>query len=170
MPEGWPNDAHWHLITNHFPIMGFACAALVLILSEFSSCSAWRKVGWFLAFVCAAALYPTFETGEHAADMVSKLVGISKEQIDLHYNKAILSIWCAGLTGGLAFLAFAAEAIRKMCLARPFRLIILLGVFASLVFFGFTAFEGAKIHHPEISLPAAPSEPHEHEHSHEQGH
>lgn len=166
----WPNAAHWHLLINHFPIMAFACAFLILFISEFSTCCAWRKVGWFLTFVAAASLYLIFATGERAADMVSKLEGISKDQIDLHYNKAILAIWCAGVTGVLALLAFLGEAIRKMCLARPFRWIILLGVFSSLVFFTFAAYEGANIHHPEIKLPAVSPEPHPHTHNHPHSH
>lgn len=152
MAACWPNAPHWHLILNHFPIVGFACAFLVLLLSEFSSCSAWRKVGWFLAIFSGAMLIPVFETGEHAAPIVRKLIDISKGQIHVHYHYAVLSVWTASITAGLALLAFLAEGIKKMCLARPFRLIILLGVFASLAFFGFTAYNGALIHHPEIEL------------------
>jgi len=146
----WPNVAHWHLIVNHAPIFGFLFAFLVLILSEFSSCSSWRKVGWFLTVLSAALIYLAYETGENAHDMVSKLTGVSHDQIDVHLQKAQMAAWCGGITGALALIAFIAEGVRNKCLIRPFRLIILLGVFASLVFFQFTAYEGGLIRHPEI--------------------
>lgn len=159
MDFGWPNVAHWHLILNHAPIFGFFFAFIVLVLSEFSSCSSWRKVGWFLVFLSAALLYPVFETGEHAYEMVSKLQGVMEGQIQHHADKAILSVWCGGVTGVLALLAFAGEGIKKKCLIRPFRWIILLGVFSTLLFFFFTAYEGGLIRHPEIMEMSSPPQP-----------
>ena len=156
--QGWPlNAAHWHLVVNHLPIVGFVFAFLVLALSEFSACSAWRKVGWFITFVAAAFLYPVFETGEHAYDLVKKLEGVAASQIDRHAEKAILAIWCAGITGGLALLAFIAEGVKGKCLIRPFRFLILLGVFSSLLFFAATAYEGGLIRHPELKEQTKPA-------------
>jgi len=168
----WPNVAHWHLIVNHAPIFGFVFAFLVLLLSEFSSCSSWRKVGWFLTILSAALIYLAYETGENAHDMVSKLVGVSHNQIDAHLQKAQMAAWCGGITGALALIAFIAEWVKNNCLIRPLRLIILLGVFASLVFFQFTAYEGGLIRHPEIMETPPPSQeqiqdkqkPHDHGH------
>lgn len=153
----WPhNAAHWHVVLNHIPIVGFFFAFLVLLLSEFSSCSAWRKVGWFLVIVSAAFLYPVYQTGEQAHEMVSKLENVLPPQIDHHEEKAIMAIWCSGITGVLALLAFFAEGVKGKCLIRPFRLIILLGVFCSLAFFSYTAFEGGLIRHPEFMEQVKP--------------
>jgi len=163
----WPNVAHWHLIVNHAPIFGFLFAFLVLLLSEFSSCSSWRKVGWFLTILSAGLIYLAYQTGENAHDMVSKLVGVSQDQIDAHFQKAQMAAWCGGITGALALIALIAEWVKNNCLIRPFRLIILMGVFASLVFFQFTAYEGGLIRHPEIMEQPKMDEsgkPHSHSH------
>lgn len=144
------NAAHWHVALNHIPMVGFFFGFLILGLSEFSSCTSWRKVGWFIIFVAAVFLYPVVETGEHAEEMVSKLENVIATQIHHHEEKAELAVWCAGITGVFAFIAFIAEAIRNNYLIRPFRLIILLGVLSSLVFFLFAAYEGGLIRHPEF--------------------
>ncbi len=137
-------------------MVGFFFAFLVLVLSELSSCTAWRKVGWFLIIVSAAFLYPVHETGENAHEMVSKLENVTETQIDRHEEKAELATWAASIAGVLALFAFLAEAIKKICLIRPFRLIILLSLFTSLVFFYFTAYEGGLIRHPEFMELLAP--------------
>lgn len=96
------NLAHWHLLLNHFPIIG-TLVALGLFLSSFVGENQDLRRASFIVFAGVGFLsIGTFLTGFGAAAMVMDKPGISNAAILRHEGSAMLSIWFIEITGALA--------------------------------------------------------------------
>lgn len=60
------NEAHSHLLINHFPIIGLMFGILVLIVGIIAKSSVTRRVGLMLFLVAGITSFPSFKTGEGA--------------------------------------------------------------------------------------------------------
>lgn len=60
------NEAHSHLLINHFPIIGLLFGILVLIVGIIAKSSVTRRVGLMLFLVSGITSFPSFKTGEGA--------------------------------------------------------------------------------------------------------
>lgn len=67
------NDAHYHLLINHFPIMGFIFGALILLAGMIFRSTVTRKVAFTVLLVSAITAFPTFGSGEDAEEVVEHM-------------------------------------------------------------------------------------------------
>lgn len=73
------NDAHFHLLINHFPIIGLIIATLVLTLGIVLKSATTRKVGLFVLLLCSISAIPAFNSGEGAEEIVEEMSTMTKQ-------------------------------------------------------------------------------------------
>jgi uncharacterized membrane protein len=96
------NLAHWHLLLNHFPIIG-SIIGLGLFLASFVGENKDLRRASFIIFTGIAFLsLGTFLTGFGAQAMITGKPGISDALIQRHEGSAMLTIWFIEITGALS--------------------------------------------------------------------
>ena len=78
------NDAHWHLVVNHFPIIGTLFGVGILIAGLTLKNNAIKNTAYLLFIVSAAFAYASMYTGEGAEEMVEDMPNIGKQIIHEH--------------------------------------------------------------------------------------
>jgi len=66
------NEAHSHLIINHFPIIGILFGILVLLIGIIAKSSVTRRVGLFLFLIAGITAFPSSKTGEGAEHQIEE--------------------------------------------------------------------------------------------------
>ena len=82
------NDAHLHMIVNHFPIIGTIFGLGILITGMILKNNSVKNTAYALFII--AAIFGAFSmgTGEGAEEVVEKLSGVTKEIIETHEELA----------------------------------------------------------------------------------
>jgi hypothetical protein len=150
------NAVHLHLLLNHLPVIGSLFAVLILVwaLIRRNTEIARAALGLFvIAAITGLAAYYTGEPAEHAAEDIA---GVSERAIHSHEESAELA---TVLLGGYGVFALGALLyLRKRAAEFP-RGLISLALVLALVPTGamaWTANQGGKIRHPEITRTGAP--------------
>ncbi|HSQ45288.1 MAG TPA: hypothetical protein VLM44_00050, partial [Lutibacter sp.] len=96
------NEAHFHLVVNHLPIVGILIGILVL-LSGFLLKKSEVKITALGIFVFSAlASIAAFYSGEGAEEIVERIPGISKTLINQHEESAELFFTVILILGGVS--------------------------------------------------------------------
>ena len=162
------NEAHSHLIVNHFPIIGILFGILVLLIGIIAKSSVTRRVGLFLFLIAGITAFPSFKTGEGAEHEVEefsentmkKTGAYSPAQIQEaheaqehyiheHEEKAesfMLFVW--GIVG-LSLIALFLEWKKKSMAIVASIVVLVLGCLAA-YFANEVGASGGLISHPEI--------------------
>lgn len=150
------NGVHLHLLLNHLPVIGSLFAILMLgwALIRRNTEIARAALGLFvIAAITGIAAYFTGEPAEHAAE---EIAGVSKQAIHTHEESAELATVLLGgygvfALGTLLYLTRRAAAFPRKLLSLAFVLALVpAGPMA------WTANQGGKIRHPEITGAGAP--------------
>lgn len=178
------NDAHAHLLINHFPIIGLVFGILVLLIGIIAKSTVTRRVGLFLFLVAGITAFPAFKTGEGAEHQVEEFTEhagkeqkLSMEQlmeqeeqkehlIHEHEEKAegfMPFVW--GLIG-LSLIALYLEWKKKSMALVASIVVLVVGCLAA-YFAREVGNSGGLIAHPEISVGKASGESHESHKGHE---
>jgi uncharacterized membrane protein len=149
------NLAHWHLLLNHFPIIG-TIIALALFLASFVGENNDLRRASFIIFTGIGFLsIGTFLTGFGAQAMITGKPGVSDALIQRHEGSAMLTIWFIEITGALS----AVGLWQYHRLKRPAHWTVTAILFASLLTAGLvarTGNTGGEITHPWVrDNPAA---------------
>jgi hypothetical protein len=143
------NEAHLHLLFNHFPITGLIISVLTLLFALILKKEQVEKAALFLILFCCLLSFPAFFSGEGAEEMVEELPGISHDLIHEHEEHAEPFIWFSGGLGALAFItliAFFRSLKWKKYLSLGVAFLGLITVFMSFE----VGNSGGLIRHPEI--------------------
>jgi uncharacterized membrane protein len=143
------NDAHWHLVVNHLPIVFPIVGVIVMIAGAASRSEAVKRAAYMIFTIGALLALAAMNTGEGAEDVVEKISGVNESYIESHEESAeLFSVLCY-LLGGISLLGLWASFMQK-----TFSNIIGIGtlLFALVVlFFGKeTGTTGGEIRHTEI--------------------
>ena len=149
------NDAHLHLLFNHFPIVGSFISLAILGIGFILKNSTVKKVGLGILIFCAVMTLPAFFTGEGAEEIVEEYPGISHDVIHEHEEVAELALWIGIFAGIFAAFALYFEVVGHK-LARIFTLLTLVINLACFIAMARVGNTGGEIRHPEISGKAAP--------------
>ncbi len=143
------NQAHFHLIVNHFPIIIPIIGILILIGGFIFRAEIVKRTAFFVFILGALSTVPAFLTGEGAEEVVEHLQGVHEQGIHAHEEAAKIFAILAYLLGGLSLLALWANWKQK-----SFASIIAIAVIVfSLVVLFFakqTGTTGGEIRHTEI--------------------
>jgi uncharacterized membrane protein len=71
------NEAHLHLVINHFPIIGLILGCLVLLTGILMKSSVVRRVGLSLFLIAGITAIPAFSTGEGAEEIAEEAVSMN---------------------------------------------------------------------------------------------
>jgi uncharacterized membrane protein len=82
------NDAHLHLVVNHFPIIGTILGLGILIAGLILKNNSVKNTAYFLFIVAAIFAFMSMATGEGAEELVEDMPNIGHEIIHEHEEMA----------------------------------------------------------------------------------
>ena len=143
------NDAHLHMVVNHFPIIGTIFGIGILIAGIFLNNSSVKNTAYILFIIAAIFGALSMGTGEGAEEMVEDFPNIGKAIIHEHEELAEKFVLVLYATGVFALVSLVA-AIKKFRLAKIFSFITLvLALIAGIISIN-VGTSGGEIRHTEI--------------------
>ena len=150
------NGVHLHLLMNHLPVIGSLFAILMLVWSLVRKNTEIARAALGLFVIAALTGLAAYFTGEPAEHVAEDIAGVSENAIHAHEESAELA---TVLLGGYGIFALGALVyLRKGAAAFPRKLLSLALVLAFIPAgaMAWTANQGGKIRHPEITSAGAP--------------
>lgn len=143
------NDAHLHLLVNHFPIIGTLFGLGILISGMLLKNNSVKNTAYILFIVAAVFSAFSMGTGEGAEELVEDIPSIGKQIIHEHEEiaeKFAIIMYATGLFGLLSLYT----SIKNHKLAKTISYVTLaLAIFAA-VFAKSVGTTGGEIRHTEI--------------------
>jgi hypothetical protein len=143
------NDAHYHLIVNHLPIVGLLIGILVLIAGLVFNKTEVKLTALGIFIFSAITSIAAFYTGEGAEDIVENLEGISETLIHTHEEYAETFYTLSLILGGLSLLTFIL-GLKKMKFTKYLMILCLLIALVDGVLATYVGSSGGEIRHSEI--------------------
>ncbi len=143
------NDAHFHLVVNHLPLIFPLVGAIVLVTGILSRSEPIKRTGYFVFILGSIATVMAMSSGEGAEEVVEEIKGVSQNFIHEHEEKAeLFALLSYGL--GLISLLSLWFSWKQKRLSKPASLIVLAFSFVVLFFGKQTGTSGGEIRHTEI--------------------
>lgn len=143
------NDAHWHLVVNHLPIIFPLVGVIILITGFISKSEAVKRTAFMLFILGALASIVAMSTGEGAEDIVEKISGVTKNFIHEHEETAETFSILSYVLGAISVIGLWAS-FQKKSFSNTLAIIILVFAFVVLFFGKETGTTGGEIRHTEI--------------------
>ncbi|WP_426091178.1 hypothetical protein [Flavobacterium sp. DSR3-2] len=152
------NDAHLHMVVNHFPIIGTFFGIGILITGIFLNNNSVKNTAYILFIV--AAIFGAFSmgTGEGAEEMVEDFPNIGKAIIHEHEELAEKFALVLYVTGSFALISLVAS-VKKFRPAKIFSFITLVLALIGGIMAINVGTSGGEIRHTEIRENNAVSAP-----------
>jgi uncharacterized membrane protein len=148
------NDAHLHLVVNHFPIIGTIFGLGILITGLLLKNNSVKNIAYSLLVVAAVFAALSMGTGEGAEEMVEDLPSVGKQIIHEHEELAEKFALVLYATGALAlialFLSYRKNSLEKYVALATVGLALVAVVLAKEV-----GTSGGEIRHTEIRNEAS---------------
>lgn len=143
------NEAHWHLVVNHLPIVFPMVGVIVMIIGLISKSQAVNRTAFTIFIIGALTAFAAMTTGEGAEEVVEKLGVATENYIENHEEAAETFALLSYILGGVSLLGLWASFKQK-----TFSTIIAIGTLmfaiAVLFFAKQTGTTGGEIRHTEI--------------------
>lgn len=144
--------SHYHLLLNHFPIIGAIVGVGLLLLSFCVNGQDLRRSSLIVFVVTALLTIPAFISGFGAQVELLENPAVSNDVIQRHLGSAELVVWFMGLTGALAAIGLWQYGGRPMRTTRWQTWVILLVSLATVVLLARTGNTGGQILHSEVQF------------------
>ena len=148
------NDAHLHMVVNHFPIIGTIFGLGILITGLLLKNNSVKNIAYSLLVVAAVFAALSMGTGEGAEEMVEDLPSVGKQIIHEHEELAEKFALVLYATGALAlialFLSYRKNSLEKYVALATVGLALVAVVLAKEV-----GTSGGEIRHTEIRNEAS---------------
>jgi glucan phosphoethanolaminetransferase (alkaline phosphatase superfamily) len=154
------NAAHWHLVTNHLPVVGSMASALLLAWAWIKNTDDLKRTAAAALVLVALVSIPAFLTGEPSERHIQGLQGVSPRWMSNHEDLAEIALWIA-VGAGAGALAALITFRKRPAFPRWAVGVLLIGCLVVCAFMVRTANYGGKIRHSEIrnySTPAVESD------------
>jgi len=150
------NGVHLHLLVNHLPVLGSIFAILLLVWSLVRKNTELARAALGLFAIAAITGLAAYFTGEPAEHIAEDIAGVSRAAVHAHEESAELATVLLGGYGVFALVVLL--NLRKGSATFPRRLMVvaLLLSFIPAGAMAWTANQGGKIRHPEITSAGAP--------------
>jgi uncharacterized membrane protein len=147
------NDAHLHMVVNHFPIIGTILGLGILITGMILKNNSVKNTAYFLFIVAAVFAAFSMGTGEGAEELVEDMPSVGKQIIHEHEEmaeKLAIVLYALGVIslGGL-FMNF-----KKHSKANLVSYVAVVVAFVGVFFAQQTGTTGGEIRHTEIRANA----------------
>ena len=143
------NEAHFHLLVNHLPIVGILIGLLVLIMGFILKKPTVKITALGIFIFSALASFAAFYSGEGAEEIVEKIPGISETLINQHEEAAELFFAVILILGGVSLITMFLE-IKKYAFAKIGFILVILGSLAAGILAKNVGTTGGEIRHTEI--------------------
>ena len=143
------NEAHFHLIVNHLPIVGLLIGLLVLVTGFILKKSEIKVTALGIFIFSALASIAAFYSGEGAEEIVEKIPGISETLINQHEESAELFFAAILILGVFSLMTLILE-IKKSKFSNYGFVLVFLVTLASGVLAKNVGTSGGEIRHMEI--------------------
>ena len=142
------NSAHWHLLLNHFPILGTYFSTLLLIVGILLKNQTVKNTALGFFILTSLLAIPVLLTGEGAEDILDS-IGLKNEYfISQHERLAQIAFWLSVSIGVFSIGALIGQ--RTINKTRIFTFIILTAGLLNSVLMTTAGIAGGEIRHTEI--------------------
>ena len=143
------NDAHLHMVVNHFPITGLILGLGVLIAGLFLKNTTIKNTAYCLFIVSAIFAFASMNTGDGAERMVEDLPNVGHEIIHEHEEMAEKLAIFLYVLGVVSIIGLYAN-IKNHSKAKLISFLVLLIAAVSVYFAQATGTTGGEVRHTEI--------------------
>ncbi|MCC7454353.1 MAG: hypothetical protein IT222_09320 [Crocinitomix sp.] len=143
------NDAHFHLVVNHLPIIFPLVGVIILITGLIAKSEAVKRTAYMVFSIGAVTTIAAMTSGEGAEEVVENINGISESFIEKHEEAAELFSLLSYVLGGLSLIGLWAS-FRQKTFSSIVSIAVLGLAFIVLVFAKQTGTSGGEIRHDEI--------------------
>ena len=143
------NDAHLHLVVNHFPIIGTILALGVLIAGFFLKNSSVKNTAYGLFIVSAIFAALSMSTGEGAEEIVEDMPNIGRRIIHVHEEIAEKLTIVLYLLGGISVLGLVLN-LKNHAKAKFISIVVLIVAIGAVYLAQLVGTTGGEIRHTEI--------------------
>lgn len=150
------NDAHLHMVVNHFPIIGTILGLGILITGIILKNNSVKNTSYFLFIVAAIFAAFSMGTGDGAEELVENMPSVGKQIIHEHEEMAEKLAIVLYVLGGISLVGLFLSYIKnaKANLVSYVAVVVaIVGVF----FAQQTGTTGGEIRHTEIRANAVPA-------------
>ncbi len=143
------NDAHLHMLVNHFPIIGSIFGLGILITGLVLRNNILKNTAYVLFIISAVFGFLSMSTGEGAEEMVEEMESVGHHIIHEHEEiaeKFILVMYATGIFSILSLIA----SIKKHKLAKISAIITLILAIAAVVLAKNVGTTGGEVRHTEV--------------------
>lgn len=152
------NDAHYHMLVNHFPIIGLFFGLAILVFGIFKRNALLMNTAFIIFIFCMIMGKITMMTGDKAEHFVENINGFSHDLIEEHeeaaegYMKFMYALGFASILGLYA-------NYKKQNKAFLFSFLVLIIAVVATILSGPVGTSGGEIRHSEIRKGATIAHP-----------
>ena len=150
------NDAHFHLVFNHFPIIVPIVGMLILFVGFFVDSDVVKRTAFGVFIFGAIMTFPAMFTGEGAEEVAEKLPGITHDIIHEHEEKAEVFAILSYILGLLSIGSFWAN-LKQKSFANILAIAVLVLGLVGFYLGRQVGTSGGEIRHTEIRANAVPA-------------
>lgn len=143
------NDAHLHMVVNHFPIIGTIFGLGILIVGLLLKNKSMQHTAYVLFAIAAIFGLLSMNTGEGAEELVEDLPNVGKQIIHEHEEIAEKFVILLYLTGAVALLSLFIS-LKNHAKAKFFAYVTLILAFGTAILSKNVGTSGGEIRHTEI--------------------
>lgn len=143
------NEAHWHLVVNHLPIIFPMVGVIVLITGLIFKSEAVKRTAFMIFIFGALASIVAMATGEGAEEMVEKIDGMSENYIQSHEEMAETFALLSYILGGISLFGIW-SSMKQKAVSFVVSTAVLIFAFIVLFYGKQTGTTGGAIRHTEI--------------------
>ena len=144
------NATHFHLLLNHFPIIGTLIGTIIIIYGFMTNVLKIKILSAYIITVMSLIAVPVYLTGEPAEETVEHINGISENSIELHEEAAEFAIILMSITGALALISIIVSKLQPAIAHKTF-FVLLVFSFFSFAAMARVGYLGGKIRHTELN-------------------
>lgn len=143
------NDAHLHLLINHFPIIGTFFGLGILIFGIIQKNKSVQNTAYILFIVCAIFTFSAMYTGEGAEEIVEDMPNIGNQIIHEHEELAEKFALIMYITGFFSLISLLAN-IKNHKYSKILSFLTLVLVLVAAILSKSVGTSGGEIRHTEI--------------------
>ena len=147
------NDAHWHLVVNHFPIIGTIFGLGILIAGLVLKNKTSINTAYVIFIVAALFALASMSTGEGAEEMVEDMPNVGKQIIHEHEEMAEKLALVLYILGGFSIIGLILN-IKNHSKAKLVTYLVLIISVVAVILGKETGTTGGEVRHTEIRANA----------------
>ncbi len=143
------NEAHWHLVVNHLPIIFPLVGIIIMVTGLISKSDAVKRTAYMIFIIGALASIFAMNTGEGAEDIVENISVVTENYIETHEESAEKFATLTYVLGGFSLVGLWVS-FKQRFISNFFNLATIVFALVVLFFGKETGTTGGEIRHTEI--------------------